>query len=157
MNYWILQHNPAILRPNPNPCRGVPPNRDYWRIGWYKDSVSIGDQAFIWYSGHDRGIYNVAKVVSVPNHNPQHCNQLDLLWNNDRPYYNPEALQRLEQYPAILIDYEYPGDLDLPLLVGELRREHFGNLPIIHMWRHGIYRLDLNVGKRLLEYIRRSR
>jgi len=154
MEYWILQHNPAILRDCPNPP-GVPTERTYWRISRYANSVNIGDVAFIWYAGRKRGIYQVAKLVSVPPHRPDAENQIGLLWRSDFPCYDPEARRRLGQHPSILIDIQC--ELASPLLVGELSRNGFADLPVIRMpWWGGIYKVEHSVGQRLLEYIRRT-
>ena len=157
MGYWLLQYNPAILGPNcPRPPE-VPPKMDYWRISRYENRVRRGDTAFIWHAGPHRGIYNVAKIVSVEPHNAQAENLINLMWESDRPCYDPNEFNRLGQYRAILLENQYRDDLPSPLRVEELKREDFGNLPVIQMPRRGIYSLGQTMGERLLEYIQRTR
>jgi hypothetical protein len=157
MEYWILQHNPAIL----HNVAARPSKEDYWRIRWYDNRVDFGDVAFIWYAGSARGIYNVAKIISVPPHSHEVENKMNQWWEEDRPYYDTVAFNRLSQYQAILIQYEYEQDFGdssrPPVSVAELTREGFGGLLIIRMPRLGIYSIDQAVGERLLEYIRRTR
>jgi len=158
MDYWILQHNPAILKNNPNRPPGIPDNFDYWRIRWYEKQVNIDDLAFIWIAGPKRGIYNVAKIISVEPHNPQAQRYIDLMWISDYPYYDSDAVTRLGQYPSILIERWYSNDFQQPLSIDELRSEGFDNLPVIQRpWSGGIFPLEQIVGERLLEHIRRTR
>ena len=158
MQYWILQHNPAILSFNiPNPP-GVPDDRDYWHISRYEDKVAIGDVAFIWHAGTYRGIYDVATVVSIPPHAPKAVEEIELLMRNDeKDWLNKPARNRLRQLPTILIERQYHGGLQPPVLVEELRKHGFSDLQIIRMAQRGIYHVEQDMGARLLEYIRRTR
>lgn len=159
MEYWILQHNPNMLNGSPTHPDQVSPNIDYWHISYHVNDISINDMAFIWYADSTtRGIYNVAEIVSVPPHSSDVQRQIELLQQSDDPYWNdPEERARLRQKPTLLIERHYHDDFSRPIFVNELRREGFGNLPIINMWRHGIYSLDPNVGQQLLQYIQRTR
>ena len=158
MEYWILQHNPELLPINvPNPT-GLPENRDYWHISRYEDEVAIGNVAFIWHAGTRRGVYDVAKIVSVPLHAREADEQIELLKKNDNRFWKDvHARERLRQLPAILIERQYPRGLKSPVLVEELRKRGFGDLLVIRMAQRGIYRVEQTMGARLLEYIRRTR
>jgi hypothetical protein len=156
MEYWILQNNPTTFKPLPTPpLPGVPPNIDYWRIRRYADKLSFGDLAFIWQAGSrsNRGIYNVAKIISAPPHKSEAEKQIRLLWKRDRPFYDRDALIRLGQYPAILIKYRYPDTPGRYISVEQLERRRFANLPVIQMPQSGIYSLDQTSGERLLKLI----
>ena len=157
MSYWMLQYNPATLSHNcPHPPQ-VPPNIDYWRIRYYANKVSIGDIAFIWHAGSARGIYDVAKIVSVPPHSSGAGNWIRLMWESDRPCYVPDAFARLGRYEAILVERKYQDGLQRPILLEKLRQQGFGNLPVIRMPQSGIYILDQTVGERLLKHIEWTR
>lgn len=158
MQYWILQHNPELLSVNV-PCPpGVPENLDYWHIRRYADEVDIDDITFIWHAGVNRGIYDVAKVVSRPPHSRESENLIELLTKNDsRHWLNLEERDRLRQLPTILIERQYSSGLEPPLLAEELMKNGFADLPVIRMPRSGIFRVEGDVGARLLEYIRRTR
>lgn len=158
MQYWILQHNPKLLPVNVPYTPGVPRNRDYWHISRYGDEVAIDDVAFIWHAGTNRGIYDVAKVLSVPPHKREADDQIELLKKSDNRFWTdvPER-DRLRQLPTVLIEREYPDGLKPPVSVEKLRKHGFGDLPVIGMPQRGIYRVEQAVGKRLLEYIRQTR
>ena len=158
MQYWILNHNPKLL-PTNVPCpAGVPENRDYWHISRYEDEIAIDDVAFVWHAGTRRGIYDVAKIRSVPPHKREADDQIELLKKNDDPFWTDvHEKERLRRLPTVLIERQCPGGLNHPVLVEELRTNGFDNLPVIQMPRPGIYRVELAVGVRLLEYIRRTR
>jgi hypothetical protein len=158
MQYWILHHNPKLLSLNV-PCpAGVPENRDYWHISRYGDEVDVHDIAFIWHAGTNRGIYDVAKMLSVSPHGREAEEQIEVLERNDDPFWiNTHERERLRRLPTVLIERQYPGGLNRPVLVEELRRHGFGDLPIIRMAQRGIYRVERAMGARLLEYIRRTR
>ena len=160
MAYWILQHNPANLSPDYRPPSGIPSNRSCWRINRYVNRVSIDDVAFIWYTNHnrhERGVYNVSTIVSVPPHSAEFEGQVSIIWESFRPYFDPGKFRQLEQYTPILIDDRYSDDFHRPVTVEELRQMGLGDLLIIRMPRWGIYSLDHTVGEQLLEYIQRTR
>lgn len=158
MQYWILQHNPELLSINVPYPHGVPQNRDYWHISRYGDEVDVHDIVFIWHAGTNRGIYDVAKVRSIPPHKREDDDQIELLKKNDNRFWKDvHARERLRQLPAILIERQYSDGLNPPVLVEELRKVGFGDLPVIRMPQRGIYRVEQAVGVRLLEYIRRTR
>ena len=158
MQYWILHHNPELLSINVPYPPGVPQNRDYWHISRYGDEVAIDDVAFVWHAGTNRGIYDVANVCSVPPHKREDDDQIELLKKNDNRFWKDvHARERLRQLPAILIERQYSDGLKPPVLVEELRKNGFGDLPVIRMPQRGIYRMEQAVGVRLLEYIRRMR
>jgi hypothetical protein len=158
MQYWILNHNPKLLVTDV-PCpAGVPENRDYWHISRYEDEIAIDDVAFVWHAGTGRGIYDLAKMRSVPPHNREAADQVELLKRNDNRFWTDvHVRERLRRLPTVLIKRQYPGGLKPPVLVEELRTNGFGNLPVVQMPRPGIYRVERAVGVRLLEYIRRTR
>jgi hypothetical protein len=159
MEYWILQHNPASLRDGyPHPPE-VPQRRDYWHISRYINDVSVGDIGFIWLAGSNRGIYNVANVISVPHHHsPEAKRQIDRLHEADKRFWvNPAERDRLWQLPTLLIEHQYLHDFTSPAIVPELRQHNFGGLLIIKMPRWGIYGLEPSVGAQLLRYIKRTR
>jgi hypothetical protein len=157
MQYWILQHSPRLLSVDVPYPSGIPQNMDYWHISRYADEVAIDDIAFIWHAGVNRGVYDVAKVCSVPPHRPEAERQIALLKRNDNRFWTdaPER-ERLRQLPTILIERQHPGGLEPPVLEEELRENGFGGLPVIAMPQRGIYRVEQAVGARLLEYIRRT-
>ena len=158
MQYWILHHNPELLSINVPYPPGVPQNRDYWHISRYEDEVAIDDVAFVWHAGTNRGIYDVAEVLSVPPHKREADDQIELLKKSDNRFWtDAHVRERLRQLPTLLIERQYPGGLKPPVLVEELRRRGFGDLPVIRMPQRGIYRVEPAVGVRLLEYIRRTR
>ena len=158
MQYWILQHNPELLPfivPYPP---GIPQNRDYWHLSRYGDEVDVHDVVFIWHAGTNRGIYDVAKICSVPPHKREYDDQIKLLERSDNSRWKDvHARDRLRQLPTILIERECPDGLNPPVLVDELREHSFGDLPIIPMPQRGIYRVEQAIGARLLEYIQRTR
>jgi len=158
MQYWILHHNPKLLPVNVPYPPGVPQNRDYWHISRYGDEVAIDDVAFIWHAGTNRGIYDVAKVLSVPPHKREADDQIELLKKSDNRFWtDAHERERLRQLPTVLIERQYPDGLKPPVLVEELRKHGFGDLPVIRMPQRGIYGVEQAVGMRLLEYIRRTR
>jgi len=158
MQYWIFHHNPALLSINVPYPPGVPQNRDYWHISRYGDEVAIDDIAFIWHAGTNRGIYDVAKVLSVSPHKREADDQVELLKRSDNRFWTDlRVRERLRQLPTVLIKRQYPNGLKRPVLVEELRRHGFGDLPVIRMPQRGIFRVEQGVGTRLLEYIRRTR
>ncbi len=160
MEYWILQEGRELLSPGYSHPATVPLNRDYWHISRYANNVRVGDMAFIWHSGSpaQRGIRNVAKIVSAQHHTPDAQQQIELLQQSDARYWTDVSKRdKLRRKPAILIELQYPNDLQPPILVGELRQHGFGNLLIIHMPRWGIYRLGQTEGERLLRYIQGTR
>ncbi len=158
MQYWILHHNPKLLPVDVPYPPGVPQNRDYWHISRYGDEVAIGDVAFIWHAGTNRGIYDVAKVLSVPPHKREADDQIGLLKKSDNRFWmDAHERERLRQLPTVLIERQYPKGLKPPVLVEELRKHGFDDLPVIHMPQRGIYGVEQAVGVRLLEYIRRTR
>ena len=158
MQYWILHHNPELLPINVPYTPGVPQNRDYWHISRYGDEVAIDDVAFIWHAGTNRGIYDVAKVLSIPPHKREADEQIELLKKSDNPFWTDvHKRDTLRQLPTLLIQRQCPDGFKPPLLVEELRKRGFGDLPVIRMPQRGIYRLEQAVGVRLLEYIRRTR
>jgi len=160
MGYWILQHNPNNLRGDYRPPSRIPSNRGCWTISRYVNRISIGDVAFIWYSNHNshnRGIYNVSTIVSVPPHSEESQRQAGIIWENLRHYFDPGAFNRLDQYPCILVDDQYSDDFHEPVSVAELRQMGLGNLLIIRMPRWGIYNMDQTAGEQLLGYIQRTR
>ncbi len=154
MQYWILHHNPKLLSIIPHPP-GVPQNRDYWHISRYGDEIAVGDVAFVWHAGTNRGIYDIAKVLSVPPHKREADDQIERLKKSDNPSWtDTHERERLRQLRTVLIESQYPGGLKSPVLVEELRNRGFGDLPVIRMPQRGIYRVEPAVGVRLLEYIR---
>ena len=158
MQYWILQHNPELLSLNVPYAPGVPRNRDYWHISRYGDEVDVHDIVFIWHAGAKRGIYDVAEICSVPPHTREYNDQIEVLERNDKASWKVEdARDRLRQLPTILIERQYADELNPPVLVEELRKHGFGDLPVIRMPQRGIYRVEQTLGARLLEYIRRMR
>jgi hypothetical protein len=158
MQYWILHHNPKLLSINVPYPSSIPQNRDYWHISRYGDEITIGDLAFIWHAGINRGIYDVANVLSVPPHKRECNDQIELLKRNDNRFWkNMNARERLRQLPTILIERQYLDRLKPPVIIEELRNVGFGDLPIIRMPQRGIYRVEESLGARLLEYIRRTR
>jgi len=160
MEYWILQHNPNNLSDDYRSPPGIPLNRGCWTISRYVNRVSIGDVAFIWYTNHNshnRGIYNVSTIVSVPPHSDESQRQIGIIWENLRDYFDPDAFNRLDQYPRILVDDQYLDDFRQPIMVEELTQMGLGDLLIIRMPRWGIYSLAHTVGEQLLEHIRRTR
>jgi hypothetical protein len=158
MQYWILHHNPELLSVNVPYPPGIPQNRDYWHISRYADEVAADDIAFIWHAGTNRGIYDVAKVLSVFPHKREADDQVELLKRNDNRFWTDvHVRERLRRLPTILIERQYLRGLQPPLLVKELRTHGFGDLPVIHMPQRGIYRVEQAMGARLLEYIRRMR
>jgi len=155
MQYWILQHSPSLLPGDTPYPPGIPPNMDYWHISRYAGQAAIDDVAFIWHAGVHRGIYDVAKVRSVPPHNADAERLIDVLKrSDDHLWADRDAKRRLRGLPTILIERQYLGELKRPLLVSELQRNGFGDLPVIAMPQRGIYRVGQAVGARLLEYIR---
>lgn len=152
MQYWILQHNPATFSPPPKVASR---NKDYWRIRRYVNRISIDDLAFIWHAGPSakRGIYNVATIISVPKHGSGAENLINRMWKMDHSFYRGTEYTRLGRYEAILIKYQYQGHLNRPILVKELKRRRFANLPVIQMPQSGIYSLDQTTGKQLLKLI----
>lgn len=157
MQYWILQHNPRLLRVNIPAPPSVPPSRDYWHISRYARDVCIGDVAFIWHAGVDRGIYDVSTVVSTPPHSPEADSQIRSLIRNDDPFWTDlEERDKLRQRPTLLIERRYPNGLHPPILVQELRRQAF-RLPVLTMPQRGIYRLEDSVGGQLLHYVNVTR
>lgn len=160
MEYWILQYSAKLLRPGYPYPSGIPQHMDYWHISRYDKDIGIGDVAFVWQAGSPqrRGIYNVSEIVSVSPHNPTAQRQIALLQQSDNPYWNDKAERdRLRQQPSVLIRNQYTSDLQPPLLINELKHQGFGNLPIIKMALRGIYSLDTTIGRRLIDYIRRTR
>ncbi len=158
MQYWILHHNPKLLPVNVHNPPGVPQNRDYWHISRYGDDIAIDDVAFIWHAGTNRGIYDVAKVLSVPPHKREADDQIELLKKSDNRFWaDTHERERLRQLPTVLIERQYPDGLKPPVLVEELRKHGFGDLPVIRMPQRGIYGMEQAVGEQLLEYIRRMR
>ena len=156
----MLQHNPAIL-PVGNEYHDVPPNLDYWRLRWYADQVLVGDLAFLWYSNpnrNKRGIFNIAKIVSVGPHSPIFQKYLDLMWESDRSRYDRDALVRLNSYPSIIIERLYPHDFIKPCNVDELIGKRFHELPALKRpYQWGIRPLDEIQGAELLKYIQTTR
>lgn len=158
MQYWILHHNPELLPINVPYTPGVPQNKDYWHISRYGDEVAIDDVAFIWHAGTNRGIYDVAKGLSIPPHKREADEQIELLKKSDNPFWTDvHKRDTLRQLPTLLIQRQCPDGFKPPLLVEELRKRGFGDLPVIRMPQRGIYRVKQAVGVRLLEYIRRTR
>ncbi|NVM22494.1 MAG: EVE domain-containing protein [Desulfobacterales bacterium] len=154
MQYWILQHNPRLLPVNIPAPPGVPLNRDYWHISRYARDVCVGDIAFIWHAGVNRGIHNVATVVSTPPHGPEADSHIRNLTRNDAPFWTEPAVRdRLRQRPTLLIEYRYPHGLHPPILVQELRQQGFSGLPVLEMPQRGIYRVEDSAGGQLLHYI----
>lgn len=157
MQYWILQHNPELL-PGDVHSSGVPECRDYWHIRRRANEVHVDDMAFIWHAGVNRGIYDAAKVVSVPPHSLEFQSQIDRLTQADSSsWLDPAARDRLRQLPTILVDRQYGSGLEPPLLLEELTKSGFDSLPVILMPRSGIYRVEQVVGAQLLAYIRQTR
>ena len=156
MEYWILQHNPQLL-PADIPHPGdVPQNRDYWHISRYGDEVGVGDVAFIWHAGAKRGIYGVSTIVSVPPHTPEANEQIRRLTENDARFWTDSVERdRLRQQPTILIEYQYPNMR--PISASELMRRGLSGLPVLQMPQRCIYKLDESTGRRVLDFIRRTR
>jgi hypothetical protein len=128
---------------------------DYWHISRYADEVATEDIVFIWHAGVGRGIYDVAKVRSVPPHRPEARRQIDILKrDDDRFWADTYERDRLRQLPTVLIERQYVGKVEPPVLVDELKQNGFGSLPIIAMAQRGIYRVEQTIGERLLDYIR---
>jgi len=158
MQYWILQHSPQLLPENIPWPAGISPNRDYWHISRYDKEVRINNIAFIWHAGTNRGIYNVAIIVSAVPPSAEAERQIIILQNNDDSYWTDSKRKRkLRQCPAILIDNQYTDGISPPILVQELCDQGFNNLPILQMPLRGIYRLEDEVGARLRDYITRTR
>ncbi len=158
MQYWILHHNPKLLPVSVPYLPGVPQNMDYWHISRYGDEVAIDDVAFIWHAGTNRGIYDIAKVCSVPPHKQEADDQIELLKKSDNRFWtDAHERERLRQLPTVLIERQYPDGLKPPVLVEELRKHGYGDLPVIRMPQRGIYGVEQAVGVRLLEYVRRTR
>ncbi len=157
MNYWILKHNPDIFNASRRRSIEVPQNIDYYRIRYYASEVSKDDLAFIWHTGVESGIHDVARILSAPPHNSRARERIDLMWENDLPCYDPDSYTRLGRYDAVLIECRYRV-LEPPILLNELKQEGFGNLPVIRQPRFaGIYKLDRTQGERLLRYIQGTR
>ncbi len=159
MQYWILQHNPELLPVNNIPYpSSIPENRDYWHISRYGDEVAKDDTAFIWHAGANRGIYDVAKVLSVPPHRRTAEELIERLKRSDNRFWaDTQRRDMLRQLPIILIKRQYYYGLEPPVLVEELRRKSFADLQVIRMPQRGIYRVEHDLGRRLLEYIKRTR
>ena len=162
MNYWILQHNPAILPVGDTNYPGqVPANLDYWRIRNHTKHVKKDDQTFIWYSNTNkakRGIYNIAQIVSVEPHSPEAQRYIMLMWESDRLRYNPIAYARLGQYPAILIRRQYPSDFDPHISLDELKNADFADFPAVYApYQWGIRWVDPETGERLMMHIQKTR
>jgi len=158
MYYWILQHNPQLLPENIPWPAGISPNRDYWHISRYDEEIRIDDIAFIWHAGTNRGIYNMAIIVSTPPHNTEAERQITILQENDNPYWTDnERRRKLRHHPAILIENQYTDGLRPPILFQELCDQGFNNLPVLQMPQRGIYRLEDEVGAQLRDYITRTR
>ena len=87
MKYWILQHNPELLPEDIDWPSGVAGTRDYWHISRYENDVEVDDIAFIWHAGSNRGIYNIAHIVSVPPHTLEAKREIGSLQDNDAPYW----------------------------------------------------------------------
>jgi len=158
MQYWILQHNPQLLTENIPWPAGISSNRDYWHISRYDKEIRINDMAFIWHAGTNRGIYNVAIIVSTPPHIAEAARQITILQQNDDSFWIDEMRKReLRQYPTILIENQYTDGLRPPILVQELCDHGFDNLPILQMPQRGIYGLEDEVGVQLRDYITNTR
>jgi len=159
MSYWILQHNPELLPENIPWPTDIDGTLDYWHISRYKNDVRNEDMVFIWHAGSARGIYNIAHIVSIPiHHKPEAQRKIDVLQKNDERFWKDKrAKDRLRQTPSLLIKHHYPSRLNPPVLVQELIEQGFGNLPVLQMPQRGIYRVEENIGDRLLNYIRNTR
>jgi len=151
VNYWILQHNPAVYIGIPSYPSEVPNNLDYWCIRCHTKHVRKYDQVFIWHSGKERGIHNIGKIISVEPHGRKTQRYLDLMWASDVHNYEPEARTKLRQYPRILIEREYKNDFQSYFSEDELKKAGFDNLRVA---RGGIFKLDSTVGEQLLQYIK---
>ncbi len=69
MNYWIFKCNPEMYDlferlKNPNP-------EITWLVTRYMKDIKLGDIAFLWQTGKERGIYAVMQIESAPEDMPE--------------------------------------------------------------------------------------
>jgi len=136
MNYWILQSNP-----NRFPIREELKHfrTSYWQINprFHKmlREIESGDTAFIWQSNsynkegkcqYDRGIYAIAKILSVSPHHKQpntpeavdrYSKENKLDWIK---WFDLEESKRREKWPTLMLEY-IELLLDSPILVGAIQ------------------------------------
>jgi predicted RNA-binding protein with PUA-like domain len=64
MNYWIFKCNPKQYMIDERLEDQEP--RTTWQITRYKEKITLGDVAFIWKTGNERGICAVISIDSYP-------------------------------------------------------------------------------------------
>ena len=150
MNYWILQSNPKYFRLldwlRDFNWLGDERLVDCWNIRWFVKEVQPGDTVFIWKSKGEsdiRGIYAKGRLEDVPERFP--------LADKEESYFVGERgkveMRRLDKLPEICVRFT-DLYLDKPLLshtiegIPELR-----GLTILKNWRHGIYRVEVELAR----------
>ena len=82
MAYWIFKVNPENYRIDER--LADPEVRTTWQVTRYRDEIRTGDTAFIWRTGHNRGLCATMKITSDPIEMPEikseepYCIDLDV-------------------------------------------------------------------------------
>jgi len=152
MNYWILQSNPNHfhwVEGQPQHFYSVG-DEDWWGVSYIPNQMRQGDIAFVWQSidyrnptgSSPRGIYARARVVSVPEHQPDIQRRIDNLKRHLRPHWqDTQQGQHQESKPTVLIRYD-DSYVANPLTAEELIEAGLGGIHIIRCPRPEVTRLS---------------
>jgi 5-methylcytosine-specific restriction enzyme B len=72
MNYWIFKANPELYDVEKHIREGNKFNS--WKVSRYRNEIKKGDIAFLWVTGHPRGIIATLEILSDPYYIPPNPN-----------------------------------------------------------------------------------